>query len=67
VTIRFTQEAAVDPEKLARFVAAQPGAQFSPSGMLKFSLKTTHVEEVLPRLERLLEELAGEQKPVSSL
>ena len=66
VTIRFTPEAAVDPEKLARFVAAQPGAQFSPSGVLKFSLKATQAEEVLERLKRLLDELAGEQRPVSS-
>jgi len=64
VTIRFTQEASVDPEKLARFVAAQPGAQFSPSGVLKFSLKATQPEEVLERLKRLLEELAGEEKTV---
>jgi transcription-repair coupling factor (superfamily II helicase) len=66
VTIRFTLEATVDPEKLARFVAGQPGAQFSPSGVLKFSFKATHPEEVLERLKRLTEELAGEQRPVSS-
>jgi transcription-repair coupling factor (superfamily II helicase) len=66
VTIRFTPEAAVDPEKLAKFVAGQPGAQFSPSGVLKFSLKATQAEEVLERLKRLLDELAGEQRPVSS-
>jgi len=64
VTIRFTQEAAVDPEKLAHFVAGQPGAQFSPSGVLKFSLKAAQAEEVLERLKRLLEELAGEEKTV---
>jgi transcription-repair coupling factor (superfamily II helicase) len=66
VTIRFAQEAAADPGKLAQFVAGQPGAQFSPSGVLKFSLKATQAEEVLERLKRLLEELAGEEKPVSS-
>ncbi|MFZ3210145.1 MAG: transcription-repair coupling factor [Terriglobales bacterium] len=63
VTIRFTQEAGVDPEKLAHFVAGQPGAQFSPNGVLKFSLKATQAEEVLERLKRLLEELAGEAVP----
>ncbi len=67
VSIRFTQEAGVDPEKLAHFVAGQAGAQFSPSGVLKFSLKSSQAEEVLERLKRLLEELTGEQKPVSSL
>jgi len=65
-TIRFTQEAAIDPEKLARFVAGQPGAQFSPNGVLKFSLKASQAEAVLERLKRLLEELAGQEKPVSS-
>jgi len=64
VTIGFTQEAGVDPEKLAHFVAGQPGAQFSPNGVLKFSLKATQAEEVLERLKRLLEELAGEAKTV---
>ena len=66
MTIRFTPEAAVDPEKLAHFVAGQPGAQFSPSGVLKFSLKATQAEEVLERLKRLLEELAGEEKSVTA-
>ena len=64
VTVRFTQEAAVDPEKLAHFVAGQVGAQFSPSGVLKFSLKATQPEEVLERLKRLLEELAAKEKTV---
>ena len=61
VTIRFTPEAAVDPEKLARFVAGQPGAHFSPSGILNFSLGAMPAEEVLGRLQRLLEELTGEK------
>jgi len=64
MSVRFTQQAAVDPEKLARFVDGQAGAQFSPGGVLKFSLKATQAEEVLERMKRLLEELAGEQKPV---
>jgi transcription-repair coupling factor (superfamily II helicase) len=64
VTIHFTQEAGIDPEKLARFVAGQPGAQFSPSGLLKFSLKAPSADEVLERLKRLLEDLAGEEKTV---
>ena len=39
VTLKFRQNAAVDPEQLARFVSAQRGAQFTPDGMLKFALK----------------------------
>ena len=65
VGVRFTPEAAVDPEKLAQFVAGQPGAQFSPSGVLKFSFKATQAEEVLEMLKGLLDELAGGQKSVS--
>ncbi len=67
VSIRFTEEALVDPEKLAQFVAGQQGSQFSPAGVLKFTFKGTQAEEVLSGLKRLLDELAGEEKPVSSL
>jgi transcription-repair coupling factor (superfamily II helicase) len=47
VTLKFQQNAAVDPEQLARFVSAQRGAQFTPDGQLKFVLKATAPEEVL--------------------
>jgi transcription-repair coupling factor (superfamily II helicase) len=60
VTIKFRQNAGVDPSKLAQFVSSQRGAQFTPDGMLKFSLKATAAEEVLDHLETLLEKLAGE-------
>jgi transcription-repair coupling factor (superfamily II helicase) len=60
VTIKFRQNAGIDPGKLARFVSSQRGAQFTPDGMLKFSLKATAAEEVLDHLETLLEKLAGE-------
>jgi len=60
VSVRFTENAAIDPEKLARFVASQRGAQFTPAGMLKFTLKAVQADEVLSRLRSLLEELAGE-------
>jgi transcription-repair coupling factor (superfamily II helicase) len=59
VTFRFRQNAAVDPEQLARFVSAQRGAQFTPDGMLKFVLKTTFAEEVLRTLRTVLEQLAN--------
>ncbi len=61
VSIRFTEKAAVDPERLARFVAEEPGSQFTPAGVLKFSLKEKQPEQVLVRLKSLLEQLAGEQ------
>jgi transcription-repair coupling factor (superfamily II helicase) len=58
VTLKFQQNAAVDPEQLARFVSAERGAQFTPDGMLKFVLKATAAREVLRALRAVLEQLA---------
>ena len=60
VTIKFRQNAVIDPGKLARFVSSQRGAQFTPDGMLRFSLKAVSAAEVLGQLRRLLEQLAAE-------
>ena len=60
VTLKFRQNAAVDPEQLARFVSVQRGTQFTPDGMLKFVLKATAAEEVLRTLRTVLEQLASE-------
>ena len=61
VTFKFRQNAAVDPEQLARFVSSQRGAQFTPDGMLKFVLKATAAEEVLRALRTVLEQLASDE------
>ena len=61
VTFKFRQNAAVDPEQLARFVSNQRGAQFTPDGMLRFTLKATAADEVLRALRTVLEQLASEQ------
>ncbi len=66
VTIRFAADAQIDPQRLAQFVASNRGSQFSPNGTLKFSLKATQADEVLAGLKSLLEQLAGEEQPVSS-
>ena len=58
VTFKFRQNASVDPEQLARFVAAQRGAQFTPDGMLKFVMKATAADQVLRALRTILEQLA---------
>ena len=47
VSIRFTEKATVDPERLARFVNSEPGSQFTPAGILKFTLKEKQPELVL--------------------
>jgi transcription-repair coupling factor (superfamily II helicase) len=59
VSLKFQQNAAVDPEQLARFVAGRRGAQFTPDGMLKFALKASAAEEVLRTLRAVLEQLAS--------
>jgi transcription-repair coupling factor (superfamily II helicase) len=66
VTFKFRQNAAVDPEHLARFVSAQRGAQFTPDGMLKFALKATAAEDVLRALRTVLEQLASAEAPAAA-
>jgi transcription-repair coupling factor (superfamily II helicase) len=61
VTLKFQQNAAVDPEQLARFVSAQRGAQFTPDGMLKFTLKAAAAEEVLRVLRAVLDQLSASE------
>jgi len=65
LNIRFRQDATIDPGRLAAFVSAQRGAQFSPDGTLRFTLKATRAEDVLAQLHELLEQLAGAQLPSS--
>ena len=64
VSIKFSQTAAIDPGKLARFVASQRGTQFSPDGTLKFSIKIDSAEGILQTLRDLLEELEAHQEVV---
>jgi len=59
ISIKFRTDAVIDPEKLARFVSSQRGAQFTPDGTLKFTLKAALAAEVLAQLQKLLESLAG--------
>jgi transcription-repair coupling factor (superfamily II helicase) len=66
VTFKFRQNAAVDPEQLARFVSAQRGAQFTPDGMLKFALKATAAGEVLRALRTVLEQLASAESAATA-
>ena len=62
VSIRFTEQATSIPSGWRSFVAGETGAQFTPAGVLKFSLKEKQPEQVLLRLKSLLEQLAGEQQ-----
>ena len=72
ISVRFTEKAQVDPEKLARFVGRTKGAKFTPNGILKFTLKAVAADEVLRGLHMLLQQLsdvtlgADAARPVSS-
>jgi transcription-repair coupling factor (superfamily II helicase) len=65
VNLRFTENAEIDPSRLAQFVASERGAQFTPAGILKFSLPTSRPEEVLSRLRGLLTQLSAQETPVA--
>ncbi len=64
VAVKFQQNAAVDPEQLARFVSTQRGAHFTPDGMLKFPLKAAAADEVLRALRKVLAQLASAGTPL---
>ena len=58
--IRFTENAAVDPQHLMRLVArnAKRGAQFTPQGVLKYPLLAARPDEVLLEIRDLINTLA---------
>jgi transcription-repair coupling factor (superfamily II helicase) len=58
VSVRFTEKAQIDPEKLAKFVGRTKGAKFTPNGILKFTVKAVAADEVLRGLHSLLQQLA---------
>ena len=59
VSIRFDGKAEVDAEKLAQFVASHRGTQFTPQGILKFTIKSNRADEVLESLRQVLENIAS--------
>ena len=65
VQIRFSEQAGIDPARLAEFVGKTKGAQFSPGGLLKFNLKSTDAELALFQITSLLHELSGEPARVA--
>ena len=65
VQIRFSEQANVDPARLAQFVGSTKGAQFSPGGLLKFNLKSTDAELALFQITSLLQQLSGETVKVA--
>jgi transcription-repair coupling factor (superfamily II helicase) len=63
VSVRFRQDAPVDPARLASFVSSQRGAQFLPDGTLKFQAKGMGARELLEQLQNLLENLFEKSSP----
>jgi len=65
MNIKFAPTAAIDPGKLARFVASQKGTQFTPDGTLKFTIRIASAEGILQTLRDLLEELEAQEAPTA--
>src|SRR5579863_6710602 len=59
--IRFTENAAIDPQHLMRLVArnAKRGAQFTPQGVFKYPLAASRPDEVLLEIRDLINTLAA--------
>jgi transcription-repair coupling factor (superfamily II helicase) len=67
--LRFTEKAAVDPERLMRLVArnARKGAQFTPQGILKFPLPPAAANDpmkIMAEAQLLLDAIQLEPIPV---
>ena len=67
VSIKFRENAEIDPGKLAKFVSSQRGAQFAPDGTLKFVSKAVSPADVLSQLRGLLEELSPAAQALPSV
>jgi len=59
VSLRFAETANVDPAKVMQFVSQNKGSQFTPQGVLKFSLKAAKAEEILTGLRLTIADLAA--------
>ena len=54
VSIKFRQDAPIDPVKLATFVSTHSGSRFLPDGTLRFLAHHAGAQELLDQLEQLL-------------
>ena len=66
VSIRFRQDAPINPAKLATFVSSHRGSQFLPDGTLKFFVRGQGAQELLQQLQNLLEDLSDQAIPVAT-
>jgi hypothetical protein len=63
VSLKFRATAAVDPERLARFVSSNKGSQFAPDGTLRFNLKATTSEAIMAQVTEVLNLLSPQPQP----
>ncbi|HYM11080.1 MAG TPA: transcription-repair coupling factor [Bryobacterales bacterium] len=68
ISVKFNEGAAVDPEKLMAFVASSPGAEFTPAGVLKFSVNgaggdSQAASQTIAAVKDLLEQLQAAPAP----
>ena len=63
ITVKFREDAPIDPGRLAAFVSSQRGTQFLPDGTLKFFAKALGPRELLEQLQSLLTNLAENVSP----
>src|SRR5215831_12386960 len=66
VSIKFRQDAPINPARLATFVSTHRGSQFLPDGTLRFLARNIGAQELLDQLDQLLLNLS-EGKPSPSL
>jgi transcription-repair coupling factor (superfamily II helicase) len=57
IAVKFNEGAAVDPRKLTAFVASTAGAEFTPSGILKFSVNGGPPAQTIAEVKNLLHQL----------
>lgn len=55
--VKLSEKARVDPGKLMALVAAEPGASFTPSGILRLDLDEDQRDEILETARRVLLEI----------
>jgi transcription-repair coupling factor (superfamily II helicase) len=55
--LKFSEKARISPEKLGDYVAANPGAVFTPAGVLKLTLTEDQQDEVLSVVRQVLLEI----------
>ena len=65
VSVKFRQDAPINPARLATFVSSHRGSQFLPDGTLKFFSRGQGPQELLQQLDQLLADLFEQPAPAA--